>query len=283
VAGLKSGADEYLVKPIDAAELVARVDGLLERVRRHKAPPAAAAGRVVTFIGAKGGVGTTTTTANVGAALALSGTSALVAELHAQQGSLRSMLGLGPDDGSAGLQALDPAAIRTSNAAGWVIRHASGVQVLAAPGGVLPDRRLEPAQAEAIVSALAGLADLVLVDLPSWWSAASDAVLRMSHVVVLVLDPTKLGLESGAEAATYLRSCARPAADLRLVVVARSPMASPIAARQIQERLGWGFLGSVPPAADECAHAQLLGTLVVQTQPDSTISRAYRDIARQIV
>ena len=69
VAGLKSGADEYLVKPIDAAELVARVDGLLERVRRLKVPPAAPAAKIVTFLGAKGGVGTTTTAVNIGAAL----------------------------------------------------------------------------------------------------------------------------------------------------------------------------------------------------------------------
>ena len=214
---------------------------------------------------------------------ALLGTKALVVELQAQQGTLHLILGLSSNEGSAGLLSLDPAAIRTSNAASWVLRHASGVHVLAAPGGVHPDGRLDPPHAQAIVNAVAGMADLVLIDLPPSWSATSEAVLGISHVVVLVLEPTKMGLEAAAAMASTIRSFAKPAADFRLIVVARSPMASPIPTRQIQEKLGWGLLGSIPPAADESAHAQQLGTLVVQTQPNSTISQAYREIARQLV
>jgi len=41
VVGLKLGADDYLTKPFEPPELVARIEALLRRVRREKLPPVA--------------------------------------------------------------------------------------------------------------------------------------------------------------------------------------------------------------------------------------------------
>jgi DNA-binding response OmpR family regulator len=283
VAGLKAGADEYVVKPIDSLELVARVGSLLERVRRMRGEGGAQAGKVVTFLSSKGGLGTTTAVVNVGACLALQGKRVIVAELRPELGHLQSMLGLAAGDGTQGLLALAPAQIQAKSVTAWVVRHTSGLQVLPAPSGIRPDLRIEPEQALAIVAALAALADVVLIDLPPFPRPESEAALGASDRILLTMEPTRLGLETASMMAAYAKAHARPAADLRVVVINRAPLAAPLAARQIQERLGWMVLGGIPPAPDECARAQQLGSPVVQAAPDSTATEAFKQLARAFV
>jgi DNA-binding response OmpR family regulator len=282
VAGLRAGADEYVVKPIDALELVARIGSLLERTHRMRGEGGAQQGKVVTFLGSKGGVGTTTALVNVGACLVVQGKRALAAELRAEMGQMHVMLGLAAGDGMLGLLALDPPHIQAKSITPWVVRHVSGLQVLSAPSGIRPEVRIECAQALAIVAALTSLADTVLIDLPPFPSPEGEAALGVSDRILMTMEPTRLGLEAASVMAAYVKAHARPAADLRVVVINRAPLATPVSARQIQERFGWTVLGGIPPAPDECARAQQLGSPLIQAAPDSTATEAFKQLARAI-
>lgn len=283
IAGLKAGADEYVVKPVDSLELVARVGSLFERAQRMRGDGGPEGGQVVSFLGAKGGLGTTTTLINVGACLSLQGKRVIVAELRPGLGHLQTMLGLAAGDGTLGLYALDPSHIHARSVIAWVVRHTSGLQVLSAPTGLRPELRIDVEQARAIVAALTALADVVLIDLPPFPTPESEAAIGVSDRVILTMEPTRIGLESAAAMAAYAKAHARPAADLRVVIINRAPLASPVAVRQIQERLGWMVLGGVPPAPDECARAQQLGSPVIQSAPDSTVAQACKELARAFV
>ena len=70
------------------------------------------------------------------------------------------------------------------------------------------------------------------------------------------MEPTRLGLESAAAMAAYAKAHARPAAELRLLIINRAPLTTPVAVRQIEERLGWKAVGAIPPAPDEAARAR---------------------------
>jgi DNA-binding response OmpR family regulator len=282
VAGLKAGADEYVVKPVDSLELVARVGALLERARRMRGESAGQRGKVVAFLPGKGGVGTTTAVVNVGAALAALGKRTVAAELRPDQGQLCTLLNLGTAEGTQGLLAMDPAHIDPRSIAGWVLSHASGLQLLPAPQALRPDLHLDARQAQALTLALVGVGDVVLLDLPPMPVPASEAALAASDRILLTVEPTRLGLETAFVMACFAKAHARPAAELGIVIINRVALASPLASRAIQERLGWGVLAGIPPAPDECARAQQLGAPVVQVAPDSTITQAYHTLARSL-
>ena len=87
--GMRAGVNEIVADPLSQAEFDAAITRLLGQ-RTH-----AAAGPVFAFVGAKGGVGTTTTAVNVATALAkLSPAGALLMDLHLAYGDAAVFLGV---------------------------------------------------------------------------------------------------------------------------------------------------------------------------------------------
>jgi pilus assembly protein CpaE len=143
---LRSGADDYLIKPFHPAELMARMRSLLSRFAPAEAAPippgarpAPAAGkrsepaRVVLFYGAKGGVGTTTLAINAAIAMhkELNKQVCLI-DANLQFGDHRVFLDLGMDKMSivdlVSSTGFDLELIRQV-----LVKHESGISLLLAP------------------------------------------------------------------------------------------------------------------------------------------------------
>ena len=143
---LRSGADDYLIKPFHPAELMARMRSLLSRyapadsapIPAHRATAAATSrrrdpARVILFYGAKGGVGTTTIAINTAIALHKEmGKRVCLIDANLQFGDHRVFLDLGLDKMSVVDLATSPGfdmdLIRQI-----LIKHESGVDLLLAP------------------------------------------------------------------------------------------------------------------------------------------------------
>jgi pilus assembly protein CpaE len=88
---MRAGASEFLSEPLAPKELIETVTRMMSL---RAAPPA---GQVFAFVGAKGGVGTTTIAVNVATALAgISPSSTLVVDLHLANGDAAVFLGAEP-------------------------------------------------------------------------------------------------------------------------------------------------------------------------------------------
>lgn len=279
IAGLQAGADEYIVKPIDTAELVARVASLLERTRRLRAAAPAAASKLTTLLGAKGGSGTTTLTVNLGVTLAQRKLPTVACELRDHPGTAGLLIGVHAAKTLSDLLLLPARSITSQEIERRMAAHTSGLKVLCAPNDYVEDRQVDADQAAAILDNLGQQAAHRLVDLPPVIGSASRAALERSDRILLLVEPVRDSIDAGAAAAAYIRSLAGAGATLGVVVVNRAPIASPVTPAEIEERVGWEILGQIPPAADQCALAAGRGIPLVQLQPEAVVTQAIQRLA----
>ncbi|HET6278709.1 MAG TPA: AAA family ATPase [Candidatus Polarisedimenticolia bacterium] len=131
----RAGAAEYLPQPLDRS-------GLMEAMQRHRMRQSSSMterrkGRIISFVGAKGGCGTTTVAANLAVTLASRGTETVLIDLHPAAGEVALLVNEKPrfalSDVVHNLHRLDRALLE-----GMVLRHSSGLKILTAneaPGG----------------------------------------------------------------------------------------------------------------------------------------------------
>jgi DNA-binding response OmpR family regulator len=281
IGGIEAGADEYLTKPIDNDELVARVQGTLRRARQRAPAKATPKGKVLSFIGAKGGVGTTTVAVNICAALARS-RRVIGVELRPYHGTFSSQLRRESGGSLARLLRLEATRITEPELANHLFSTAAGFRVLPAPQKVEEFAEIEPEHAEAILEGLADMADCVVVDLPCHPSRASQVAVRRSAFIALVVEPDTVCAESGRVILDLLESWGKSRELVGAVVVAHTALALPMKMDQVHSLLGCGIIGAVPPSADNLKRAAELCRPIVLMQPESAASGCLRDIADKL-
>jgi pilus assembly protein CpaE len=181
---MRAGAREFLTIPLDSnvvAEALVRAAARRPLVKTTKK----SAGRLLTFIGAKGGAGTTTIACNFAVALAQDPSQkTLLVDLDLPLGDAALNLGIAAEYSTINaLQSTNR--LDASFLSQLIVKHSSGVSVLAAPGKFIPyeasdeaiDRLFEVARHDF---------DNVVVDWGSRLDFSGTAVLKESTTIYLV-------------------------------------------------------------------------------------------------
>ena len=189
-----AGAREFLQKPFSGDELVAavrRVHAFEQRKAAPPAPPASPAapvieGRLLTVVGAKGGVGKSTIAANLAVALARTHRVALV-DCSLQFGDIGILLNVSAErtisDLAASNTVADPGAI-----AEVMVDGPGGIRVLAAPTSPELADYVTTQHLRALIDQLRHSFDCVVVDTAPHLSEISLDVVEMADRVLLVTD-----------------------------------------------------------------------------------------------
>lgn len=225
---MRSGATEFLAEPLKSGD----IETAIARLVAQRVTPAM--GDVFAFIGAKGGVGTTTTVVNVATFLAQSSKAkTLVIDLHLAHGDAALLLGAEPRfsivDALENTHRFDTAFFR-----GLVTPSKAGPDVLASSDRTLIHSAGTP-EVRAVIEFAAQHYQYVLLDLSRSDAAALEA-----------LDPASRILIIANQELSTVRSASRIAAALRHrygqtrveIVLNRFDREADIAQRDVEKAVG---------------------------------------------
>lgn len=193
---LRAGALDVLPIPFTAEELKQAVEPA-RRATRPAVPARATApqrkqGRLVAFIGAIGGVGTTSIATQLGVLWSTTSQVAIV-DLDVQFGSAALFLDLKPSLTVANLlensERMDSELMQSV-----ATRHKSGLEVVAAPTDMFPIDAITTDFTDHLLRTATQTYDIVLVDLPTVWNEWTVSVLHRADVIVLVTNLSVPGI-----------------------------------------------------------------------------------------
>lgn len=200
-SGMQAGARDVISEPIGLEQLetsvlaaVAWTHALRQRAARDAGGELLGVGRVVTVVGAKGGVGTTTVAVHLALAARELGTpSVCLVEYDLQAGDLRAFL-----DFPYRRSVVDLAAVAeeltTRHLQESLYTHPSGVRVLLGPQEGEHAEGVTAAAARNILTAIRTREDLTIVDAGSMLTDASAIAAEMADTALVVTTPDVISL-----------------------------------------------------------------------------------------
>ncbi|HUB18623.1 MAG TPA: AAA family ATPase [Acidobacteriaceae bacterium] len=189
LAAMRAGCNEVLKNPIDSREL----GDLFDRQERQWAATTGrsrSTGHILSFFGAKGGVGTTTVAVTLAYFLVRQkNKKVLLIDNHPEFGHVCLYLGLDGtryhfDELIRNVNRLDSTLLR-----GFIAKHSSGLEVLSSPENHDLSRTVDPDALERTLEFLRGEYDYILLDCETTLEEASLAVMDRSDQIYLVATP----------------------------------------------------------------------------------------------
>ncbi len=271
VQGFEAGGDDYVVKPFNMQELVARVENLLRRVQEVALPERGRQGQVIAITGARGGIGRTTLAVNLALALARlwTGEVALV-DTSLEFGRASVLLDL-PDPREIGalLQEQGEDLERDYIDETYMTSHPSGLHFLGSPPSPGDVDAIGRPEAERLLQLLRPAYQYVVLDMAPSVREPYRTLLRLADMVVVVVNPDVLTLVATQSLLQALGMLEVPAETIQLVLndhprVDNSPMAEEVA-----KFLGLSIASIIPSDAARLPAALNAGKPPV-LQPEET-------------
>jgi DNA-binding response OmpR family regulator/CO dehydrogenase nickel-insertion accessory protein CooC1 len=278
--GLEAGADDYLGKPFEFPELLARVHALLRRARGWSVPDdMVKRGHLIVFLGAKGGVGATTVAVNVAVALARRNVPTLLAELTPWAGTAPDLLGLTPRRriDRVPLERVD--ILTSSMIENTLLEHQSGLRLLA--GRIRDTGDVSEESALALIEALRRSADVVVVDAGSDPSTLALCACRIAAQTWVVTEPEPTSVGRATSLLSLLEENRVIRRKMGLVVNQTSP-AMAMTGAEIATQTGSEPLHTLPPMPNACYAAASRGIPIVDLAAQLPAAQAFAAFAGAI-
>ncbi len=282
---VQEGAQDYLVKGQVSGPVVAR--SLRYAVERNRSlqwhrdkSRHASGGRIISFLGVKGGVGTTTLALNTAAVLAQDKL-VIAAELRSDYGSFASHFRKLTGPNLSGLYRMNESELSENLLEQRLINSQLGFYLMFGPQTVSDFHEVPAGHADKMLNLLTQMGDFVILDLSPSPEPAQEVMIRRSNAVVLVSERDDSSLMSAKMTIGRLNRLGVSSEALSLAVVSKSPAMDAYPAEKIEDMLHVRVLGIVPPAPDVCAASQKAGAPLVLYRPRSAPANILTSVAQR--
>ena len=256
IDAMRSGCTEYLEKPL----LADRVQEALVQLARKKRDSLVSAvqGKLITLMGVKGGVGTTTLAVHLAYSLAKRGKKVLLVDHHPELGEVTLHLGLdhhnyGFYELACNLNRMDAELLQ-----GFVLKHESGLEVLASPEGIGMTPKTTPEAVQHTLRFLLRVYDYVVVDTGYGFDEQNLAILESSDEFSLIATPQLPSIRSTSRFLDYLLRLNYPTSKSQ-IVLNRWTKRAPLSVENIEKALHRKISLIIPNCEQDLAEAIATG------------------------
>jgi len=274
---MRRGASEYLVAPLSPLQLTEVIAGL------YCEPGAKPVGRVVAFIGARGGVGSSTIAHNVAWCVA--------EELSIHTTVVDFDLPFGTagldfnDEGGQGVaEALSsPERLDDVLLDRLLIKRGERLALFTAPASLERDYNAPPDAYEAVIDATRNSSPCVIVDLPHGWTPWIKSCLIAADEIVIVATPDLASLRNAKNIMELVRHARPNDPSPRLLInQVNTPKRPEIPAKDFAETMGVEPVAVLGYDAALFGQAANNGQMVLELAPRGPIADGMRLLARAL-
>lgn len=273
---MRLGVREYLPRQADGAAFAEALQRLLTA-----AAPSGQQGRLLAVMGVKGGVGASSLALNLAwvASQSLGARVALV-DLDLAGGDLATLLDAEPTRSmlhvAEEFERLDSLLMDS-----LMVDAAPGLRLLASPGDAVAAEGIKGVHVERALDFLLAEYSLVVVDLPSRLDEASLAALDRSKLLLLVTEPTVLGLKAARRALELCHNLGREKDEVALVVN-RHGAKQCVSPKEVVRVLKLEPLALLPNDSAVLMAAANAGSPPVRDWPRAKWSKAVASLAKEL-
>lgn len=182
---IRSGAHDYLCKPVKEIDLRAAAEKA-SKLKATRKESVGHGGKILSVFSNKGGNGTTTIAVNLADALVRhTGKKVAVVDLVLSHGDVTMFFNVNSSysilDLAKNAEKADYDFLHT-----LLVRHASGVYVLADPPTIEDGEQISATQVRDVLSTLRSMFDYIIIDTPHQFDERTLTALEMSDIVLLV-------------------------------------------------------------------------------------------------
>ena len=271
---LKRGVSEYLVTPVEPLALMESISNL------YNNPDTDPVGHVFAFIGAKGGVGSSTVCHNVGWTLSeVLKSNVAIADFDLAFGTTGLDFNQDPVQGIAEALAA-PERLDDQLLDRLLTKCSEHLSIFAAPVVLDRDYDISPESCDMVIDVIRQNMPFVAIDLPHGWSPWTKRLLLQADEVIITAVPDLANLRNAKNIVDLLKTARKNDSRPHLIInMAGVPKRQEITLKEFEQALDIKALSVIEYDCESFSQAGNNGQMIEEFNPKAKAAENFRQIA----